>query len=192
MKELVDRKKLDDMLDKEALSSQAKTDRRGCAVLTVGHVKTLLVLCKLSPPDLEAMNLATLGVLEKVKEYLEGKVDDHLVGVRNLIRNLESDVSKSEPITAVLNKIRGRAVKCDLRKGGARCGCCELVLADLESSVDLGAAKETLEKARAWEILSKNEKALGLGHEMKTALAQARLALSKANVRELEKGEDNE
>lgn len=49
------------------------------------------------PVDPTTLELAAVRVLEKVKEYLEGAVDMHLVGVRNLIRNLESDVSKSEP-----------------------------------------------------------------------------------------------
>lgn len=48
----------------------------------------------LSPAELAEENLKALAVLEKLKEYLKGKVDAHLVGVRNLIRNLESDASR--------------------------------------------------------------------------------------------------
>lgn len=57
-------------------------------------------LKKLDPADLATLfkkkNLTAGFVLEKVKEYLEGAVDMHLVGIRNLIRNLESNASQEE------------------------------------------------------------------------------------------------
>ena len=46
-------------------------------------------------------------------------------------------------------------------------------IADLESAANLKV------KAKTWEILKEDEKGLGLGHEMKTALAHACAELSQ-------------
>lgn len=95
----------------------------------------------------------------------------------------------------VLNEIRERAVKCDLRKGGARCGCCELVLTDLESAADL-KVPEILVQAKAWKLL---EDWLNLDPHDKHLLTKSNLRLRimpdfLKNARaEIEKGDkDNE
>ena len=205
----------------------------------------VIQLCEVSPADLDKMNLTALRVLEKVKEYLKGAVDVHLVGIRNLIRNLEAVASQKEKepemkeeISAelyvrykcsscmkpelwpeckdcadicrkykeasprilkerglvalgVLNEIKERAVKCDLRKGGARCGCCELVLTDLESAADLKAVQLIQEKAKAWDILIEDDPNIAK-HAAPIYLAQARAELATDPAKALRQGSGQE
>lgn len=85
---LVDGKKLKKWIDCPVLT--------GTEVRSKKYIYDGIEKCTLSPAELADENLKALAVLGGLKEYLRGKVDPHLVGIRNLIRNLESDVSGKE------------------------------------------------------------------------------------------------
>ena len=55
--------------------------------------------CTLSPAELEG---GATWVLEELKKFLEGKLDMHLVGIRGMIKDLESQA----PASGLVAKIR--------------------------------------------------------------------------------------